>query len=90
MNYFIRNQHALPGSLLMPVFSSKKGGEVTNCFQSISLGNCCLVQEMTAALGRKPPNELLWLQFAGVSEIVQGWTSGEAGGFSGGVCVAEA
>lgn len=74
----------------MPVFSSKKGGEVTNCFQSTSLRNCCLVQEMTAALGRKPPNELLWLQFAGVSEIVQGWTSGEAGGFSGGVCVAEA
>lgn len=48
------------------------------------------MQEMTAALGRKSPNELLWLQFAGAFETVQEWTSGEAGGFSGGVCVAQA
>jgi len=52
MNYFIRNQHALPETLLVPVFSSKKGTEATNCFQSISLGNCCSVQKMTAALAQ--------------------------------------
>lgn len=52
MNYFIRNQHALPERLLMPVFFSKKGVEATNCFQSISLGNCCFVQKMTAVPGQ--------------------------------------
>lgn len=72
MNYFIRNQHALPESLLVPVFSSKKGIEATNCFQSISLGNWCFVQEMTTALGQQTCNKLLWLQFAVVSKAVQG------------------
>lgn len=72
MNYFIRNQHALPESLLMPVFSSKKGIEATNCFQSISLGNCCFVQAMTAALGQQTCNELLWLRLAVVPKAVQG------------------
>lgn len=76
INYFIRNQHALPESLLMPVFSSEKGIEATNCFQSISLGNCCFVLKTAAALGQQACNELLWLRFAVVSKAVQGHARG--------------